>query len=126
MKVFLRAVAVILGLSVCLALFQTIDVLLRGGMSNIVRSGALGAATAVGWLLVLAVGPVASIQLWRFRRVGLYATTLLSGFFLAYYFAALFSMRAHHVPFGPIPEAVAFNGILLVLLASAAARRSCT
>ena len=126
MRPFLRVVAVILALCVFMALLQTIDILLRGGMSTLVRSGVLGAATILGWLLILTAGPFASIQLWRLRRIGLYASAVLSGFFLAYYFAGLLFLRAHNVPFRPILAAVVFNGVLVVLLASPAARRSCT
>lgn len=126
MRPFLRVVAAILALCVFLALLQTIDILLRGGMSPLVRSGVLGAATILGWLLILTAGPFASVQLWRLRRVGLYATAILAGFFLAYYFAAILFLRAHNAPFGPIVAAVVFNGVLIVLLASPSARRSCT
>jgi hypothetical protein len=68
MRPFLRVVAVILALCVFLALLQTIDILLRGGMSSLVRSGVLGAATILRWLLILTAGPFGSVQLWRFRR----------------------------------------------------------
>jgi hypothetical protein len=126
MRPFLRVVAVILALCVFLALLQTIDILLRGGMSSLVRSGVLGAATILRWLLILTAGPFGSVQLWRFRRVGLYAATILAGFFLAYYFAGLLFLRAHSVPLSPIFAYVVFNWVLVVLLASPAARRSCT
>jgi hypothetical protein len=58
MRPFLRAVAVIVALCVFLALLQTIDILLRGGMSSLVRSGVLGAATILGWLLILRSGSI--------------------------------------------------------------------
>jgi hypothetical protein len=93
MRPFLRVVAVIL-LCVFLALLQTIDSLLRGRMSPLIRSGSVGAATILGWLLILTAGPFASVQLLRLRRVGLYATTILAGFW-AYYFAGILFLRAH-------------------------------
>ena len=126
MRPFLRVVALILALCVFLTLLQTIDILVRGGMSTLARSGVLGAATILGWLLILTAGPFASVQLWRLRRVGLYASAILSGFFWAYYFAGLLFLRSHNVPFTPILAAVVFNGVLVVLLASPAARRCCT
>src|SRR6266852_7853594 len=98
MRLFLRIVAVVLALCVLLALLQTIDGLLRGGISTLVPPGALGAATTLGWLLILIAGPFASVQLWRLRRIGLYASAVLSGFFLAYYFAGFLFLRAHNVP----------------------------
>ena len=126
MRLLLRIVAVVLALCVLLALLQTIDGLLRGGVSTLVPSGALGAATTLGWMLILTAGPFASVQLWRLRRIGLYAAGTLSGFFLAYYFAGLLFLRAHNVPLSPILAYVVFNGVLVVLLASPAARRFCT
>jgi hypothetical protein len=47
MRPFLRVVAVIL-LCLFLALLQTIDSLLRGRMSPLIRSGSVGAATILG------------------------------------------------------------------------------
>jgi hypothetical protein len=126
MRLFLRIVAVVLALCVLLALFLTIDNLLRDGIGALVPSGALGAATTVGWLLILIAGPVAAVQLWRLRRTGLYASAILSGFFAAYYFAGLLFLRAHNVPLNPLLVYVAFNGVVVVLLASPAARRACT
>jgi CHASE2 domain-containing sensor protein len=109
-----------------MALLQTVQFSLRGSISTLARSGVLGTATIFGWLLLLVAGPFASVQLWRLRRTGLYATAILAGFFLAYYFAGILFLRAHNAPFGPIVAAVVFNGVLIVLLASPAARRSCT
>jgi uncharacterized protein involved in response to NO len=86
----------------------------------------LGAATILGWLLILIAGPFSSVQLWRLRRIGLYATAILAGFFVAYYFAGLLFLRAHNAHLKPILAYVVFNGVLVVLLASPAARRSCT
>jgi CHASE2 domain-containing sensor protein len=126
MRPLLRIVAVLLALGVFLALLQTIDILLRGGISALIRSGALGAATVLGWLLILVAGPFASIHLWRLRRSGLYATAMLSGFLFAYYFGGLLFLRAHNAPLMPILAYVVFNGVLVVLLASHIARRSCT
>ena len=102
MRLLLRIVAVVLALCVLLALLQTIDGLLRGGISTLAPSGALGAATTLGWLLILIAGPFASVKLWRLRRIGLYTAATLSGFFLAYYFAGLLFLRAHNVPLSPI------------------------
>jgi hypothetical protein len=126
MRPFLRIVAVVLALCVLGALVQTNDVLWRGGISTMARSGVLGAATVLGWLLILIAGPFASVQLWRLRRMGLYATAILSGFFLAYYFAAILFLQAELLPWRPLLAYVAFNGVLVVLAASPAARRSCT
>jgi hypothetical protein len=105
MRPFLRVVAAILALCVFLALLQTIDILLRGGMSPLVRSGVLGAATILGWLLILTAGPFASVQLWASPR---------------------WSVRDRHT--GWIFFGLLFRGNPLSsrTLASPAARRSCT
>jgi hypothetical protein len=129
MRLCLRIVAVFLAFCVFLALLQTIDFLSQGGINaigSLARSGMLGAATILGWLLILIAGPFSSVQLWRLRRIGLYATAILAGFFVAYYFAGLLFLRAHNAHLKPILAYVVFNGVLVVLLASPAARRSCT
>jgi len=120
---------VFLAFCVLLALLQTIDFSSRGGINAIgtlARSGMLGAATILGWFLILIAGPFSSVQLWRLRRIGLYATATLAGFFLVYYFAGLLYLRAHNAQLKPILAYVVFNGALVVLLTSSAARRSCT
>lgn len=128
MRLLLKIVAVILVLCTFMALLQTVQFSLRGSITTLARSGVLGAATIFGWLLLLVAGPFASVQLWRLRRTGLYTAAILSGFFVAYYFAGLlfFFLRAHNALLWPIVGAIIFNGVLVVLLASPAARRSCT
>ena len=125
MRLLLRIVAVLLVLCAFIALLQTVQFSLRGSIATLARSGVLGAATIFGWLLLLVAGPFASVQLWRLRRAGLYATAILSGFFVAYYFAGLLFLRAHNALLWPIVGAIVFNGLLVALLASPAARRSC-
>jgi hypothetical protein len=125
LRVFLKIVAGFLALCVVLALLQVIDFALRDDLSALIRSGLLGVSTIVGWLLILIGGPYASVQLWRLRRSGLYASATLSGLGFVYYVVGIIFLRAHNAPFRPVIAYVIFNGVLAALLASPAARRSC-
>ena len=79
MRMFLRIVAVLVALAVVLTLLMVIQFAFSGGFTALVRSGGLGMVTIAAWFIILTTGPVASIQLWRLRRVGLFVTAMLCG-----------------------------------------------
>jgi len=122
----LRIVAAIVGLAVVLTLVTVIQFAARGGLTALARSGALGIATFAGWLMILTAGPVAAVQLWRLRRIGLLLTAVLCGFVFAYYIFGLFLFRAPDAPLRPIIQAIVLNGAILALLLSPGARRACS
>jgi hypothetical protein len=95
----------------------------RGELGALVRSGALGLTTIIGWLLILTTGPIAAIQLWRLRRRGLFAAVILCGTALTYYIVGLLFLRVPEAPVVPIVVAAVINGLVLSLLLSPAARR---
>jgi hypothetical protein len=123
MRIVLRTIAVLTGLAVALTGLFILQFALRGGLDVLVRSGALGVTTIGAWLVILTAGPFAAIQLWRLRRVGLFATAILCGLTCAYYVAGFLYFRAPEAPRRPIVEAIVVNGIFLALLLSPAARR---
>jgi uncharacterized membrane protein len=96
-----------------------------GGLIALAESGPLGFATFGAWFLILVAGPLASVQLWRFRRVGLILTAALCVLALIYYLVGLFFLRAPGAPAGSLGVAVLLNGAVLALLVSPTARRAC-
>lgn len=113
-------------LSVVLTFAWVVRFAFNGVLTAIARSATFGVVTIGGWLVLLTAGPVASVQLWRLRRTGLFLTTILCAMAFTYYLAGLFFLRGPGAPLMPILEAIAINGLLLALLLSPAARRACT
>jgi len=77
MRILLRIIAAIVGIAVLLTLLMVVQFAFSGGLTALLHSGAFGMTTLAGWLVILTAGPLASAQLWRLRRVGLYLTTFL-------------------------------------------------
>jgi hypothetical protein len=125
MRIFLRIIAIFVGLAVFLTLLLVLRFELGGYIQPLVRSGFLGIATIAAWFIILIAGPIASINLWRLRRTGLYAAALLCALVLLYYIAGVFLFRAPGASLRPIIAALVVNGLILVILLSPAARRSC-
>jgi hypothetical protein len=98
---------------------------LLGGIGELSRSGVLGLATIVGWLLTLSVGPFAVVQLWRLRENGRKSSLLLSAFAFAYYAAGLLFFRGHSAETAKIVVPILGNLLLSVLLVSSPVRRLC-
>jgi hypothetical protein len=125
MRVFLRTMSVVVGLAVLLAALSIVQFAFSGALVALARSGALGFATLAAWAVILAVGPVAAVQLWRLRTMGLFVTALLCALTLVYYIVGLLFLRAGGAPIRPIIGAVVVNGVFFALLLSPAARRAC-
>lgn len=123
MKIALRVVACVVAIAVMQTAVFVVQFAFRGGLGPLFRSGALGLTTIIGWLIILTVGPIAAIQLWRLRRRGLLAAVALCGIVLTYYVIGLLFLRAPEAPAMPIVAAIAINAFVLSLLLSPAARR---
>jgi hypothetical protein len=124
MKIALRVIACVVAIAVMQTVVFIVQFAFRGGLGALVRSGALGVTTIIGWLMILTVGPIAAIQLWRLRRRGLFAAVTLCGIALTYYIIGLLFLRAPEAPVVPIVVAIVINGLILSLLLSPAARRA--
>jgi hypothetical protein len=125
MKVALRFVVVLIAVAVFLTAWLVLWFCMSGRFRALLQSGALGAVTVAGWLLCLIVGPYAAIQLWRFRRGGLYASVAIVTFAALYYLGGIFLLRSSNAPLTPIVISGLSNAVLLSLLLSPAARRLC-
>ncbi len=126
MRIFLRAIAVLLGVVVILQALLIISMVASGELTTLARSGALGILTFAGWLIVLTAGPFAAVQLWRLQRIGLFVTAVLCGLACGYYVVGLFFFRAPSAPLRSILMAVVINAALLALVLSPRARRACS
>jgi hypothetical protein len=125
MRILLRVVAVVVALAVVLTALMIVQLAVIGSLMALARSGALGALTIAGWLAILTCGPVAAVQLWRLRRIGLTLATMLCAIAVAYLLIGLLFLRTAEAPLPPIVEGILVNGLLLGFLLSPSARRAC-
>jgi hypothetical protein len=79
MRVLIRIVAVLTALSVLCTVWFVAAIAVAGGLRELLASGLLGGLTIVGWVIALVVGPVATVQLWRFRENGRRAGVIFFG-----------------------------------------------
>lgn len=84
MRIFLRVIAVVIAMAVVLTALMIVQFTFTGGLDDLVRFGVLGFGTIAGWLITLTAGPIAAVQLWRLRRVGLALAVMLCAIALAY------------------------------------------
>jgi hypothetical protein len=122
MRILLRLIAIFIAVAVALTCLSIVQFAFRGGLRALLRSPALGFATIAAWLIILTAGPVAAVQLWRLRRVGLVVAATLCGTAFTYYVVGLLFLRTPEAPLTPIFGAIVVNGLLLALLLSPAAR----
>jgi hypothetical protein len=125
-KVLLRAVAVLLGLVIITQAYVIIRIAAGGGLTGLAHKGRLGILTMAGWLLILSAGPVAVIQLWRLRRIGLFITATLTGIACLYYLFGIFFFRSPSANVNVLARAVLINATTIVLLMLPPVRRACS
>lgn len=94
MRLLIRIVAVLAAVSVLGTAWFVAAFAAAGGLPALLTSGLLGGLTIVGWVIALVVGPVAAVQLWRFRQSGRRAGIILFGYGLAYYVVGLLALRS--------------------------------
>ena len=70
MRLLVRIVAVLAAVSVLGTVWFVAAFAAAGELQALLTSGLLGSLTIVGWVITLVVGPVATVQLWRFRQSG--------------------------------------------------------
>lgn len=123
MRLLIRIVSGLAAVSVVGTLWFVAAFASRGGLGALLLSGLLGGLTFVGWLITLVVGPVAAIQLWRFRESGRRAGIVLFGFGFVYYVVGLLVLRAPGASIVQIVAAAAVFAVPVLLLLSRRARR---
>ena len=94
MRLLIRTVAVLAGLSALGMLWAMAGVAGAGEIRTVAASGVFGWLTLLGWVIAIAAGPIALVQLWRFRESGRRAAIVLFAYGLAYYVAGLYVLRS--------------------------------
>jgi hypothetical protein len=116
MRFLIRIVAVVAAVSVLGTVWFVAGFVAAGGLRALLTSGLVGVLTIVGWVIALVVGPVATVQLWRFRQSGRRAGIVLFGYGLAYYLVGLIALRSPEASTRQIFAAAAMFGLPLVVL----------
>jgi|SRR5687768_3466704 apolipoprotein N-acyltransferase len=125
MPLLLRVIAATAAASVVFTIWLMLVVLSAGGHRQLFAAGALGALTAIGWVVTLTLGPLAAVQLWRLKESGRLAALAVFGFGLVYYIAGYFWLRTSSASSRQILAAVVAYAVPVVILALPAARRHC-
>jgi hypothetical protein len=116
MRLLIRLVAILAALSVLGTVWFIAAFAGAGGLRALVSGGLLGVLTLVGWAIALVAGPVAAVQLWRFRQSGRHAGIILYGYGLAYYLIGLFGLRSPEASIPDIFAAAMMYTLPLVVL----------
>jgi hypothetical protein len=124
MKIILRVVAFLIGFAVLFTLLQVLHFSKAGAIGILARSG-IGIATLVSWMIILTCGPIAAVQLWRFRKIGLYLGAMLSGLVFLYYLGGLITSHPKNAALRPILTSLVANGTVVAVLLSRKAQQIC-
>jgi hypothetical protein len=121
----LRAIAIYTALAVMQTAMALVPFAITGQLRGMAASGLFGVVTIGSWLLTLVVGPVAAINLFQLKPIGLRLTAALCAAAVLYYLAAIFLLRVPEgqgtPPLGPL----IVNTASLILVLSPTARRAC-
>ena len=116
MRLLIRLVAVLAAVSVLGTVWFVAVFAAAGGLRALASAGLLGGLTIVGWAIALVAGPVAAVQLWRFRQCGRRAGIILFGSGLAYYLVGLVALRSPEASIWQIFAAATMFALPLVVL----------
>jgi len=125
MKIILRVVALLIGFAVLVTLLQIFH-FSKTGEIRILAHSPVGIITLVAWMVLLTAGPIAAVQLWRFRKIGLYLGATLSGVAFLYYLLGLIASHSNNAALRQILISLIANGTLILVLLSRKARQTCT
>lgn len=125
MRLLIRAVAVIAGLSAAGKLWALVNVARAGELGTDIASGVFGWLTMAAWAVALATGPLAFVSLWKFRETGRLAAIVFFGYGLAYYAAGLAILGAADTGAAGVLLAFATFAAPLAVLFLPSTRRVC-
>jgi hypothetical protein len=125
LRILIRIVAVLAGISFLATVWFVAAFVGAGGLRRLLTSGLLGGMTCIGWVIALVAGPVAAVQLWRFRPTGRRAGIVLFGYGFAYYLVGLLALRSPEAPIGQIVGATTVFALPLVILLLTRTRMLC-
>jgi hypothetical protein len=126
MRLLVRLVAIFTALALIQTVWFMATFAMRGGLRPLLATGLLGGLTILGWLIVLVAGPVAAVQLWRFRESGRRAGIILFGYSVAYYAVGLVWLRSPGASGWRLFIAAGFFALPLVVLLSRRTRALCS
>jgi hypothetical protein len=115
MRILIRAIAVLVMLSVIVTFWFIAGFARTGGLGGLLTAGALGVLTILAWAITIIVGPVAALQLWRYRETGRLAGLMFFGSGLAYYVIGL-GIRTAEASVWPILIAAGMFALPLFIL----------
>jgi hypothetical protein len=118
MRLLVKLVAVLTALSLIRTVWFVAGFVGAGGLRGLLTSGLLGGLTILGWMIVFVAGPVAGVQLWRFRESGRHAGIILFGYNVAYYIAGLLWLRSPSASSWQIFIAACASALPLLVLLS--------
>ena len=124
MRLVLRVIGVLAGLSVVAAVVLMLGVTALG-MQALLFTGTFGVTTIFGWLIAFIAGPIAFVQLVRVRNSGRIAAIVLFGYMLAYYLVELFAFSRWSPPAVRILLVCVFCAVVVGILLLPSARRTC-
>ena len=116
MRLLIRLVALLAAVDVLGTVWFVAVFAAAGGLRALVSAGLLGGLTIVGWAIALVAGPLAAVQLWRFRQSGRRAGIILFGYGLAYYLVGLLALRSPEASIWQIFAAATMFALPLVVL----------
>ena len=120
MRIVVRVAAVMLAGIAFVMLYALMVFASRVGFEHILRFPGLLAETIVLWIATIVGGPIAAIQLWRFRRSGWAVGLVVFGVGLLYHTVgfALFRGPGAHLPSTAVYAAFYLLGVIILSLPS--------
>lgn len=115
-RVLVRMISLLAGLSVLLTIWFVAAFAAAGGLEPLLATGWIGSLTFGGWAITLVAGPLAAVQLWRFRESGRRAGIVLFGSGFMYYTAGLLGLRSPEASVWQIVGAAATFALPLIVL----------
>jgi hypothetical protein len=94
-------------------------------LHRLLATGAFGYMTLIGWAVTAIAGVPAAVQLWRLRKSGLLGASVVFGTSFTYYALGLTVFRRPESAISSLVYNILFSSIVLVLLVSPPARRTC-
>jgi hypothetical protein len=125
MGIVLKVLAIVVGIGVVFTLALVWRFWRLGGFGPLMATGAFGLITVLGWVLTLAVGPVATVQLWRIRESGRLTSLFLAAYGVLYYAAGWVFFRQPATETSRVWLGAVGNALLVAVLVSGRARRAC-
>lgn len=125
MPLLLRGVALLSALSVVATAAFIAQFGVRG-IAALYATGAFGVVTLLGWLITFIAGPIAAVELFRLNQRGRIAAAVLFATMLVYYVVGYLAFRQPGASAERIVALSTFLCLLLALVLSPAAKRTCS